>query len=295
MKLQQLETFFWAAKLGSFGAAADRLHATQSAVSMRIRELERGLGVLLFDRSKRSVKLTDKGRELVDYASRMLDLEADIEYRIATPHALTGSLRLGVAEVVSTTWLPQLIQAIAQCYPGVRLEIDEALTADLMRELQDGQLELVLSPGHTPDMRARTQSLGHVQFAWVANPALGLGGREHTPESLAEMPIIGLKNASFHHAGIENWFRRANVRCRYLARCKSLAVAAAMATAGTGIAYVPVRCFQQEIAQGRLEVLATERQFPPVTFVAALAVDEFHPIATRVADLAATVSDFERD
>lgn len=293
MKLRQLETFFWAAKLGSFGAAADRLYATQSAVSMRIRELERTLGVELFDRSKRQIELTHAGRELVDYASRMLDLEADINYRIATPAALTGSIRIGIAEVVSMTWLPSLIRTVSEHFPHIRIEIDEGLTGDLMHDLQEGHLELVLAPGHSPDISARTLSLGYVQFAWLASPALGLNKSPNTPRSLAEWPVIGLKNASFHHAGIETWFRRDNARCRYITRCKSMAVTASMAMAGLGIAYLPLRCLEAELKRGRLEVVPITIEFRPVQFVAALSVNEFHAIATRVAELAATVSDFD--
>ena len=62
--MQQLETFFWTVTLGSFSAAAEKLYATQSAVSMRVRELERTLGVELFDRTHRTARLTPKGREL---------------------------------------------------------------------------------------------------------------------------------------------------------------------------------------------------------------------------------------
>jgi DNA-binding transcriptional LysR family regulator len=63
MNLRQVETFYWAAKLGSFSAAAERMNATQSTVSMRIQEIERDLGVALFDRVQRTARLTPKGRE----------------------------------------------------------------------------------------------------------------------------------------------------------------------------------------------------------------------------------------
>jgi len=149
MTLQQLETFFWTVKLGSFAAAAERLHATQSAVSMRVRELERALCVELFDRTHRAARLTPKGRELMDYASRILDLSTELEHRIGAPEAISGVVRFGVAEVVTTTWLPRLITVIAERYPNVRLEIEEALTAELMASLHQAELELVLAPGHT--------------------------------------------------------------------------------------------------------------------------------------------------
>ena len=58
MNFKKLETFYWAAKLGSFTAAAERMNATQSTVSMRIQELERELAVVLFDRSQRKARVT---------------------------------------------------------------------------------------------------------------------------------------------------------------------------------------------------------------------------------------------
>jgi DNA-binding transcriptional LysR family regulator len=170
--LQQLETFFWTVNLGSFAAAAERLYATQSTVSMRVRELEKSLNVELFDRTHRTAKLTSKGRELMEYAGRILDLSTELEHRIAAPEAVSGSVRFGVAEVITTTWLPDLIKLIATRYPNVRLEIEEALTSELMDSLHEGQLELVLAPGHTRIQNFATMSLGTVAFAWMASPAL---------------------------------------------------------------------------------------------------------------------------
>ena len=62
MNLRFLETFLWVARLNSFSATADRLHTTQAAVSNRIAALERELGIRLFDRDLRSVRLTPEGR-----------------------------------------------------------------------------------------------------------------------------------------------------------------------------------------------------------------------------------------
>ncbi|UQG55156.1 MULTISPECIES: LysR family transcriptional regulator [unclassified Marinobacter] len=294
MNLRQLETFYWAARLGSFSAAAERLHATQSTVSMRIRELEHTMGMVLFDRSKRRIQLTAKGRELVDYANRILDLEADIKYRISSSDTLTGSLRLGVAEMISITWLPTLVKSVSKRYPKVRLEIDEGLTGDLLQGLSDGHLDLLLVPGNSSGMNVRTYSLGHVSFAWFASPTLGLGTSRHTPQSLSEWPVIGLKSASFHHAGIEHWFRHANVRCRYFARCKSLGVVASMASAGLGIAYLPIHYHSGKLPHVELEKLQTTDPLPPVEFVAALSVDEPHGLANLIAELAVSASDFYR-
>lgn len=72
--LRHLEALYWVSRLGSFTAAAGRLHSTQSAISMRIRDLEETLAQELFDRTARSARLTAKGHELVGYAERVMGL-----------------------------------------------------------------------------------------------------------------------------------------------------------------------------------------------------------------------------
>src|SRR3546814_12839437 len=103
LHLKHLETFFWAARLGSFTAAAERLHSTQSTVSMRISELEHRFGVALFDRAHRKVRLTSRGEELLGYTERLLQLTSEIQERIARPEMVSGMVRIGVAAVVAQT------------------------------------------------------------------------------------------------------------------------------------------------------------------------------------------------
>ena len=107
MNLRRIETFYWAAKLGSFSAAADRLNATQSTVSVRIQDLEREFGFTLFDRGRRGARLTAKGREVMRYAEDMLRLSAEMRERLAGSETMPGVLRIGVVEMISVTWLPR--------------------------------------------------------------------------------------------------------------------------------------------------------------------------------------------
>ena len=78
LTLKQLEAVYWVARLGTFGAAADRLYTTQSAISKRINELEVFFVTSLFDRSRRTVQLTAKGRELLEAAEEMLQARDQI-------------------------------------------------------------------------------------------------------------------------------------------------------------------------------------------------------------------------
>lgn len=294
MTLLQLETFFWTVKLGSFSSAAQQLFTTQSTVSLRIRELERGLGVELFDRSARKAVLTPKGRELMEYATRLIDLSTEMVHRIAAPDVVAGTVRLGVAEVVSVTWLPRLIRALSERHPQVRLEMEEALTGDLIRALQLGEVEVVLAPGTPMLAQTDVRPLGSVEFAWMASPALALRPGLHGAAELAKLPVIGLKAQSFHHAAIDAWFRQAGAKCNYLARCKSMSVAASMTKAGVGISYLPLRCHREDLERGELQVIETDAPFRFVEFTASVSKERAYPLADAVAALAQELSDFDR-
>jgi DNA-binding transcriptional LysR family regulator len=129
MTLRQLEAFYWIARLGSFHAAARHLHVAQPSVSARVPELERHLGVPLFERSGRGLRPTAKGRDLLPYAARMIELADEI------------GQRFGVTSVPAVTWMPAAMKRLAQAYPGIEAEFvvdaSESLRAQLLRGERD--------------------------------------------------------------------------------------------------------------------------------------------------------------
>ncbi len=294
MKLRHLETFYWAVKLGSLGAAAKRLNATQSTVSMRIIEFERELGVDLFDRSQRTARATAKGRELLYYAEQVLRLIGEMQERMSGSAAVPGLLRLGVVEMVSITWLPRFIKAIHETYPLVKVEIDEALTNDLIERLADGSLDMILAPGNVPGYSVTPVSLGFVQFAWMASPSLGIPDGVLTPRELQTWPIIALSRQSYHHTSIEEWFRSGDAYCSRIDTCKSFGVAASLAAAGLGITLLPPRCYQDRIRDGQLKIIETSPPFHKLEFNATCAVESMQPVARKIAALAREMSDFDK-
>lgn len=294
MNLRQIETFYWAAKLGSFSAAAERMNATQSTVSMRIQEIERDFGVALFDRSQRTVRLTPKGRDLLRYAEEILRITAEMRLRIADESATQGVVRVGIVEMISVTWLPLLVKAVHDHYPKISLELDEALTQDLVDRLNSGTLDLILTPGRVTGYNTAPISLGTVSFSWMASPKLVLPKRTLRPRDLHNIPIIGLSKESYHYKSIEDWFHAGETNFRRIDTCKSLGVAASLATAGLGITLLPQRYYAREIKSKQLRVIETEPKFSPVEFTATTSTDGIHPVARKIAALAAEVSNFEK-
>ena len=88
--------------------------------------------------------MTTDGHKLVRYAQKLLNLTAETRERFVASETTLGTLRIGVTEMVSVTWLPKSIRMLHDYYPRIVLEIDEALTRDLAESLRAGALDLIL-------------------------------------------------------------------------------------------------------------------------------------------------------
>lgn len=156
MELRQLATFVAVAEEGSFTRAADRLHVVQSAVSAGVRNLEKELGVMLFDRSTHSVKLTDAGRALLPEARATLAAAQAAKDAVDEARGgLRGTVVLGTmqAQGMRAIDLAGILAAFRAEHPAVEVEIRHVGgSSDMAHEVRDGRLDLafVALPGDGP-------------------------------------------------------------------------------------------------------------------------------------------------
>ena len=144
MEFQLLRSFVAVAECGGFHRAAEQLNLTQSTVSQQIKRLELETKRSLFRRTTRSVVLTDDGEMLLGDARRLLQLEEAARQRLAAPR-LSGTVRLGVVEEVAGGSLPSALGRFASLHPGVKLEVQIAVSAELLEELDAGRLDVVFA------------------------------------------------------------------------------------------------------------------------------------------------------
>src|SRR5579862_6290465 len=146
MELRQLEAFVAVAEERNFTRAAARLHVAQSGLSATIRSLETDVRASLFVRSTRRVELTAAGAALLPEARRTLASARAAADAVAAVEGLTrGTLTLGVMQ---SGWLFDLAGLLARyraTYPGVRLKLEHASTAELGRLLHDGALDMTFA------------------------------------------------------------------------------------------------------------------------------------------------------
>src|SRR6516165_7797101 len=144
MEFQLLRSFVAVAECGGFHRAAEQLNLTQSTVSQQIKRLELETKRSLFRRTTRSVVLTDDGEMLLGDARRLLQLEEAARDRLAAPR-LSGTVRLGVVEEVAGGSLPSALGRFAALHPGVKLEVQIGVSAELIEQLNKGRLDVVLA------------------------------------------------------------------------------------------------------------------------------------------------------
>ena len=293
MNLKHLETFAWIARLGSFSAAAERLGTSQPAVSMRIAELERTLGTKLFDRAGRSARITPKGRELIDYAERILSLASEAEDRLGDLRSVSGRLRLGVSETVALTWLPHLVARLNETYPHLMIDLDIDLTNGLWRKLRAAELDLAMLPGPAFGADLVTHYLGSAEYAWMASPRLDIPRRPLTPADLAAVPIITLSPDSNLHDVIETWFHDKRQTPHRVDVCNSLGVVAALTVAGLGVSLLPPEIFNAEIERGELCTLDVSPTLDPLRFWSVYPRGREASLEDAICGIAKQVSNFQ--
>jgi DNA-binding transcriptional LysR family regulator len=144
MRLSQLKMLVAVADSGSFSAAAAELDCTQSRISHAIAELERDLGVRLLTRSRAGSVPTDSGHRVLAKARQMLRLEGSLFDAARDGRELAGQVRIACFRSVGTHLLPHALEALAQQYPGIRVDIDDSCNErnDVTDALREGRADL---------------------------------------------------------------------------------------------------------------------------------------------------------
>src|SRR6266850_1683531 len=287
---KSIETFLWVVTLGSFRGAAQRLNTTQPAISQRIAQLEREMGVKLLNRDHRVASPTTSGRQLMVYAEKLIGLRSEMMAEVGDRSAMRGVMRLGVAETIVHTWLSRLIKSVNTAYPNLSLEIEVDITPNLSARLLAQEIELAFVLGPLSISSVRNRPLCDYPIGFLASPSLGLGNGPLTVHDLAKFPIITFPRKTQPYEIVRSLFNRPDLPPMRLHASASLATVIHMAIEGLGIAVIPTAIVENEMADGRLQLLSTNLQMPLLTFSASWLTSPDTVAVERVAELAASLA-----
>ena len=194
MDLKQLRYFSAVVEQGSISAAARALFMSQPPLSAQVRQLEKELGVRLFDREGHKLTLTPAGKLLYDRAQGLLDSAHSVESELrAFGRGGSRILRLGAVSSICSSDLPLWLRAFFRDNPGIRLELTEQDTYALLEKLRARQLDLALirTPFSSDGLdcrvvrREKMMALGERRFFPEGAP-----GGKLTVAALASLPLI---------------------------------------------------------------------------------------------------------
>lgn len=171
MTLQQLEYILAVDEHRHFAKAARQCHVTQPTLSTMIQKLEEELGIRIFDRSKKPVIPTEEGkaliaqaRRVVGEARRLIDLSAELKGE------LKGTLELGIIPTVAPYLLPVFLPRFLERYPGIRLQVTELTTDEIVHRLKHHQLDAGLLATPLNDAALQEHPLYYEEFVVYASP-----------------------------------------------------------------------------------------------------------------------------
>lgn len=169
--IKQLKYLCAVAEHRHFSKAAAACHVTQSTLSAAIQDLESQLGVKIFERNKKTVLITSLGEKLLLQARIVLgDVEDFVGIARAHEAPLVGDLRLGVIPTIGPFLLPAILSDLRKSFDKLKLYLKEEMSAELVQQLQQGQLDLIILafPFPLPDME--TVSLFKDEFLLCLPP-----------------------------------------------------------------------------------------------------------------------------
>lgn len=285
MNFQQLETLVWLSRLRNYHAVADRLRTTQPSISLRIQKLEHELGTRLLDRDHGNVSLTASGRECLAYAEQLLTLRGELLARAGNQEVLGGRVSIGVSEIIADTWLPRLLLAMAAERPAVVVDTHVDLTPRLSRGLEEGTYDIILVGSYRLTTMYATQSLGRTPVSWMAAPGAYPLDKPLKPQDLQHLPLITWPPHSAIYDRIAAWFAEHSARPVPQHTCNSVISMARLAASGLGVALLPIRVFERELAAGMLFVIPTEPDFPWIEYHAI-----YHPRRSSLGEVVARIA-----
>src|SRR5688572_12413276 len=148
MNLNHLSLFQAVAETGSVSAGAQRLHISQSAVSKQLGEFEKALGVVLFDRLPRGVRLTEAGVLLQGFANRLVATEAEADAAVRDfRRGVRGRLRIGASRTLGAYLLPGLLARFRRLHPDIEIALQVDNTASIENRLIASEIDVGFAEG----------------------------------------------------------------------------------------------------------------------------------------------------
>jgi DNA-binding transcriptional LysR family regulator len=255
--LERLRVFAAVAAAGNVTHAARKLGTSQPAVSKQLSELEEALGVVLFDRLPRGVRLTSAGELLARHATQIFAAERAAEVELSELLGLRrGKLSVGASTTIGSYLIPAVFGAFHRAHPDVQLELEIANTAAIQAMVRDGRIDVGLTEGFVPGAELDVEVVHFDEMVLIAGPTHALTKRRRVvARDLAEVPFILRERGSGTRDIIEAALRERGVMIQPAMALGSTEAVKHAVAQGLGVAMVSRLAVELELSSGTLCVL----------------------------------------
>jgi len=256
MDFDHLITFLEISKQGSFSRAGQKLFRSQPAVSAQIRQLEHEYGHKLFDRVGKSVRLTDAGETLMEYAAKLLTLRNESLRAVADQSSSPrGTLAVGANEATCLYVLPEIFADYNKKYPSVQISIYRNFSHKVIEKIEDGTVDvgIVTLPVKSPSLKV--YSIFRDRLVLMVSPSNALADHKtvRTAE-IAEQQLI-LPKTGFMRQVMDKQFRPYRSRLHISMELPSVGMIKRFVAAGLGVTLMGESFARDEARAGKVKLI----------------------------------------
>ena len=255
MEIRQLRAFVAIAESGTFTAGALRVHVTQAAISMQIRQLETEIGAKVFVRAPRHVILTEAGEQLLRRARHILrEHDAALDEIAELAGAERGRLRIGSASaMVLTEQLPSILKELRKQHPAADISVTSGTSEVLVDQILAGEVDVAFVSLPVDVRGIKTERLSEDQLVAIASTRHKLAKqRTISAYTLAgERLILGERGGNTRRL-IDQFFAQAGVSLRVAMELSRQQAIKRMVEEDMGVGIVPLQSVKEEVEKGRL-------------------------------------------
>ncbi|MFD0715393.1 LysR family transcriptional regulator [Paenibacillus sp. GCM10027626] len=252
--------FMYAAQFGNLTKAGQMLHMTQPSVSYAIKQLEEALGMTLFDRLSKGVRLTQEGQLLFEHVKlAFAHLDTGEKQMRQLKQFKDGQVRIGAnGAIIKDILLPKL-DLFHQSYPDIHVRLIQNRTSLIVQHLKEGKLDIGFIHLPLDDSELAIKYTAPLRNCFVVGARYReLAEYVVTTAQLLTIPLLLLSAGSRTRSFVEQWFSRQGYTIDADIELNSLEMLAVFAERGYGAAFVPRSYVEAELARGVLFELHTE-------------------------------------
>jgi LysR family transcriptional activator of nhaA len=291
MNFKHLHYFWVTAKAGGVMRAGAQLHTTPQTLSGQIRLLEEDLGRKLFQKTGRTMELTEAGRLALGYADQIFTLGGELETAVRQAHGGQPVLefRVGVADAVNKSVAYRLLEPALGLEMPVRMVASEGKFPELLSQLALNRLDLVIADepmSRRINVRAFNHPLGRSSMAFFATAALAAQLQGPFPESLSGMPMLIPGAQASVRQQLEAWMTRHSIAPRIVGEFDDGALMTAFGRQGRGVFMVPGVMEAETMAQYGVQCVGRSDELVDEFFAVSVERRITHPCVVAITDAA---------